>query len=624
MCPFPTERQSYVINHRGRLVVVAGPGTGKTKTIVERMKRLLQDNPKRVVSFITFTRTSRRDTDTKLKRALDQKTIEARVEGFPRTSTLHTFAKALVHRYAATYGRDPTFSVLVPKREKSILVSEVIDDLGLAIDPGKLEEAITKFRATGEWPAKFALESAQRREVIQAFESLLKFYNTFDMEGLVGAACQILRGTANNLPQIFLQVDEYQDLNPRDQELVTLASAAGSSQVVVVGDDAQSIYGFRHANPDGIRQLWQSPDWDHVSFQECHRLPPHILLASQALIKGKGYLGAEVALPAKEGKRLLTLRCTRDQQIKAVGWHIRSLLESGRGAGGAPIRYKDFLVLCPTKTQVHQVAAELDKLGIPTKQKRSGLIPDDVWRILLVLRMVKGDSLALRQWLEIGGLSPSAIRLIRRQAISSGHSLYECCSTQDNERVAHIVRSIERIRQALVDPIEFREAVLEFPSLAPGKDATLIADEMVKRLPSVDSMVAYAYERYGVIEAEGESDDMPDEDKVLVTTMHSAKGLESEFVFITWLNATFLPFSGRDVAQEERVFYVALTRARQDVILTFQETYDAKGRRYLKKDEAMSPFLRSISDYLDIQRVTASHLKAQSSVRGRPCYARAP
>ena len=608
---FPTEEQEKVINHRGRpLVVVAGPGTGKTRTMVERMVGLLRENPKGVVSFITFTRSSRRDTDKKLRDAVDRKQVEIAHEDFPRVSTLHRFAKALVHRYALALGRTEYFSVLVTRRgEKNIVLSEVIEDLGLTCECEELDKAITLFRATGAWPDLSPLTAPQRPSVVEAFESLLEFYNTFDWEGLVLTGCNILSSGSGGVPPVFLQVDEYQDLNPKDQELVRLLSAAESSQVVVVGDDAQSIYGMRHAHPDGIKELWESEDWESLRLPDCHRLPPHILLASQSVIRGKGYLGAEVRLPEDDGRRLLTLQCTRDQQIKAVARHIRTLLQTGETTAGGAVTYKDVMVLCPMNVQVNETAARLDETyGIPTK-RLSDSIPDDVWRLLLVLRMVRhSDSLALRQWLDLVGLSHAEIRAIRVQAVGSGHSLYDHCSTLKDERIVGIFASIEEVRKALVDPLEFRQAVLGFPSLAPGTDAAEMIDELIDYLPSVDRMITRVYERYGVMDAEGESHDVSDEDKVLVTTMHSAKGLEAEFVFIMWLNDWAIPCQGRDRDEEERVFYVALTRAHQDVILTFEERFDLESGRYMTK-EAMSPFLDSISNHLDVRRVTAADLK---------------
>jgi hypothetical protein len=161
--PFPSEEQQSVIRHRGRpLVVVAGPGTGKTRTLVERMVGLLNENCNREVSFVTFTRTSRRDTRRRIECVLDASVLEETTFMFPRTSTLYTYAKSLVHRYVAGTGRSPNFSVLIKnKGETALVVDELISDLGLQLDTELACEGIRCFRSTNRWPVNFPATSSE-------------------------------------------------------------------------------------------------------------------------------------------------------------------------------------------------------------------------------------------------------------------------------------------------------------------------------------------------------------------------------------------------------------------------------------------------------------------------------
>ncbi len=581
------------------------------------MIRLAQESRERNVSFITFTRASRRDAEKKLRKVLGEKALDMGQQSLPRITTLHRFAKWLVHRYATATGRDEGFTVLAPRQgEKDIVISEVVQDVGETLQLEALEGAIRQFRSTGKWPDEPKLNVSQQRQVTEAFESLLSFYNTFDMEGLIVAACEILSKRPGDLPPIFLQVDEYQDLNASDQGLLRLASAAPSSQVVVVGDDAQSIYGaLRHARPDGIRELWASQDWENQPLAKSHRLPPHILRAAHSLIRDRGYLGGQVDLPDDDGSKVLTLQCTRRTrgtkppiQVEAVARCIHSLVGTPRKEDGSPTSFGDMMVLCPTTPQVDQAAVGLEETyGVPTRRRQSGEIPQEVWKLLLVLRMVGArDSLALRQWLEVAGVSPTQLRQMRREAMDTGQSLYEYCESVADSRITNVFVSLTCVRQALTDAIEFRQALAAFPRLPLTADVTTAIDEMVTgSFPAVGRMIGYAYEKYGLTDAEQEAEDVAEEDRVLVSTMHGAKGLEAEFVFIMWLNRTFMPLARRDRDEEERVLYVALTRARQDVILTFEEGWDAESGRYLR-DEAMSPFLSSIRDHLHIQPVTAT------------------
>lgn len=609
---FPSKEQREVIEHTGRpLVVVAAPGTGKTSTIVARIERLLSENPNRDVSFITFTRTSRRDTERKVNDTVGKKALTDAEFEFPRISTLHTYAKSIVHKYAARIGRKPNFSILIDARgERDLVLSEVIDDLGLAIDLPHLKKEIAAFRNNDKWQSKSRVPKARRDEVVEHFSALLAFYETFDMEGLVPAACLILDGRPSDLPSMFLQVDEYQDLNPVDQKFVALVSAAKPSQVVVVGDDAQSIYGFRDANPQGIRDLWLSKDWDHISFPDCHRLPPYILRAAQALIAGHGYLGERVNIPTGNGKKILTLQCTKsDLQIDAIAYLIGKIMRSETRRDGSPLTMKDFMVLCPTSSFVTKVARSLEEgFGIPTRLREKPTMPDDHWRLLLVLRMLHSqDSLAFRQWLDIIGVDAAHICRYRIEALKASRSLFSYCAALDVSKIKEVYFHLTRLQKSRDNLDQFRKELRNFPhlliedSLFPKVGITI--DEVTKRPASIGTVIRLIHEKFGLLDPEV---NIPDDDRVLVTTMYSAKGLEAEFVFIMWLNATFLPAPNRDQEEELRVFYVALTRAKQDVILLFHEKYE--GSRLLK-EEAMSPFLRTIADHLAKKRVKKADVK---------------
>ncbi|OGC83150.1 MAG: hypothetical protein A2V73_06930 [candidate division Zixibacteria bacterium RBG_19FT_COMBO_42_43] len=615
--PFPNNEQLKIINHRGRpLVVIAGPGTGKTRTLVERMIGLLRENLNRKVSFITFTRTSRRDTSKKIENAIGSTAYQEIESNSPASSTLHMYAKSLVHHYSYLIGRPSNFSVLIEdKGEKSLVLEDLSTDLDINISILLLGKALSCVRATNNWPTDFPLTIEERDEISRYYNSLLIFYNTYDMEGLVDAACKILSDPSTIVPVIFLQVDEYQDLNPNDQNLVNLTASHSSSHIVVVGDDAQSIYGFRNANYQGIREIWQSHAWDKISLTESHRLPIHIQRAAQALIANEGYLGCNLQNLPDNGKKLLTLQCTTDKlQIKAVAKKITELKAGSRNQKGEALLYNDFMVLCPTKGFVKTMAKNLEnEFSIPTKLHDKASIPDDHWRLLLVLRMLNyEDNLALRQWLSISGLKKVEITKIRQDAMQSGKSLFRHCATLSDSRICEILNAIEELKDSKQDFEKFRVSLKNFPNLLIEDDlfpkVGLTIDEVTREPRAIGSVIRSIYEKFGLIESESE---FTEEDKVLVTTLHSAKGLEAEYVFVTRLNFLYVPMANRDIKEERRVLYVALTRARQDVFLTFYEYYDEVKKRRLY-EEAMSPFLHDIRDHLEINKVKAEDMKVKT------------
>ena len=611
---FPSKEQKAVIDHRGRpLIVIAAPGTGKTRTIVERMINLLIEDPNREVSFITFTRTSRRDTDKKVKKEVGQDVFDdTKVHfEFPRISTLHTYAKSIVHKYASLIKRDSKFSILIKDRnEHKLLLDELIDDLSLDISVERLDLDITHYQCTDLFLTDCPIPGDKRQEVLEYLDRLFRFYGTFDLEGIIKYACDILEKEKVNFPPVFLQIDEYQDLNPIDQKLIDLLSSTGGSEIIAVGDDAQSIYHFRYAYLEGIRERWRSTKWETVCFLDCHRLPPHILRASQALILGENYLGSQVNIPDDNGQRILTLQCTKsDIQIKAVASLIKEMLGKGTNKKGEPLAYSDFMILCPAVNFVKTVALSLEKeYSLPTKLKEKTHIPDDCWRLLLVLKMLNSsDSLALRQWLGIIGLQPKEITEIRRKAMQNGESLYNYCAKLENTTIKEIFINLDRLNKVVDNIDEFHEALKKFPYLSAQEalfsGANITINEATQKPYSVSLIIKCIHEKFGLLDTE---DEITEESKILVTTMYSAKGLEAEFVFVMWLNDTFMPMPNHDIKEELRVLYVALTRAKQDVILTFHERYENPS--YLGV-EAMSPFLKKISSHLEIKKITKDNCK---------------
>lgn len=613
---FPNDEQKRVINHTGKpMVVVAAPGTGKTSTIVERMIKLLKEDPNREVSFITFTRTSRKDTDKKVKAEVGKETFEEADFEFRRVSTLHTYAKSIVHKYADEIGRQNIFSILInDKNENKLLLSELCNDLNIEIDIGRLHKDLTCYRCANYFPSDSPIPSDQRQEILEHYDNLLKFYNTFDMEGIVQNACNILSKTGVDFPKVFLQVDEYQDLNPKDQELVKLISSTTGSQIVVVGDDAQSIYGFRHANFAGIREIWDSKEWEHIRFTKSHRLPVNILRASQALISGENYLGSEVDIPEDNGKRINTFQCTTsDLQIDVVACLIDTIKSNKTNRKGKPLTYADFMVLCPTSSFVNKVAECLETdFNIPTRKKEKATIPDDHWKLLLLLRMLHfNDSLALRQWLNIMGLDAKKIEVIRREAMRLNQSLFDYCSGLTEKNFKELFNKLRELNECIDNLEKFRAKLLVFPNLRVEEsifsEVGITINEATQKPNSLGSIIKSIHEKFGIIDSEAEvSEDIPEEDKVLVTTLYSAKGLEAEFVFIMWLNDNFFPAPNRDVKEELRVLYVGMTRAKQDVIFTFYERYNKKKRKRIK---AISPFLQKIIHHINVIRLMKSDFK---------------
>ncbi len=610
--PFPTPDQQHVIEHKGApLVVVAGPGTGKTTTIVARMMNLLLEDPARNITFVTFTRTSRRDTLKRLNKEFTDDILDQEDLVTPRVGTLHAAARSIAHKFAHKIGMENDFTILITdKDERYIVIEDTLADLGISASCECLGKALYYYLCNHCISEAFEITKTDCQSSIDYYFKLLSFYNALGMEELMLSAVRILSDKSTVVPPIFLQVDEYQDLNPVDQQFVSLIASNPTSQVVVVGDDAQSIYGRRYAHFEGLRELWDSKEWETIRFLNCHRLPPHIQRASLALISEQHYLGSEIAPQPDNGKRVQVFQCTLPEyQAEIV---IKSIIENMaklKKNDGKPIDYYDILVLCPSKTLIPGILHAFEERGIPAKQLTKTQIPDDVWKLILIIRIAfQNDNIAFRQWLVNSHIPIEQIHKYRREAMESKLKLFDYCISIKNDVAIQLLESIEKLRESTATIDDLVSSLLKINYLdIPAEQlrnivSSLLAEDQLLTHPS--KWLGLLYRKFGLLEDE---DEPINESAVRITSFHSAKGLEAEVVYLTWMNERYMPMPDRDMEEQRRLLYVGMTRAKQELYLTFHEQYEeGKGRIYIK---AMSHFLRGITDYLSVNRICAKDLR---------------
>lgn len=611
---FPNDAQKSVIDHRGRpLVVLAGPGSGKTATLVERIMGILAAEPGAQIAFITFTRMSRRDTARKLEERFGREVLAEHDDAaLPRVATLHTFAKAIVHRGAHELGLDANFSVLVPGPEDEIVFEEARGDVGIDVDTEAIRRHVEARRYMDTDVATPGITADQAARLLPRIEQLLEFYNSTDIAGLVNRARLILERDPNIVGGALLHVDEYQDLNRADQNLVLTLLEVGGCEVVVVGDDDQSIYGARRANPDGIRDLLTRDGWVNVVFRECHRLPAHVLRAVQALLRLQARPGVDkgVIVPADDGTKVRVYQCTTSAvEVRRVVLDIKRRLEESKSSD-RPMKFSDFMILSPHGKGLTAVGERLVAEGIPVRARTRRPVPEELWRVLLMLRVVRGDDqIALRQWLPTLGLSAAAIRGLRLDAEAAGRRLFEHARAADIPEVNRFLDVIDRLRGSRDDLRAILGIVAEARELQIDGKALEMLTSAGTRLSeggrfSVSGLVRALYEEYGLLDPEEET---ADEDKVLLSTLHSSKGLEARIVYIVHLDDRFIPAANRDRDQEVRVLYVGMTRAKETLELSFAERFEIQKRRRFTRDAA-SPFVLGIAGNVEFVRIATRDL----------------
>jgi ATP-dependent exoDNAse (exonuclease V) beta subunit len=306
---------------------------------------------------------------------------------------------------------------------------------------------------------------------------------------------------------------------------------------------------------------------------------------------------------------VLTFQCTKSEyQGRIVAREITGFLARHTRADGSPISYSDVIVLCPSGNFVAGMREALLKVDIPSREVARPVVPDHMWKVILILRFaLNHDNIAFRSWLDVVNVDPVDIDAVRRAAMDEQTNLIGYCENGPNVDARTVLEHAKHLREHSDGTPELAAALAAFPGLELSEEAiTEIVSYLLRGDGSLSprrEWLGILYRKYGILEDESASG--PD-DAVLVTTFHSAKGLEGELVCLTWMNDLHMPLAGRDVEEQRRLLYVGMTRAKQELIITFHETFE-EGRGLLRI-EAMSRFLRGIISYLTVTRIMAKDL----------------
>ena len=528
--------QAVVIAHGlGPMLVVAGPGAGKTRTLVERMARLIgQDGVEpATITAITFTRKAAGELRERLLAA-----VGPRAEAVS-AMTFHAFGLSLLREHATAAGLPTGFRVL-DEAGRQALVKQVAERRGLDGEAGKLASAISRAKADGQ-EAELPAEVAR---VLADYERALAEERALDFDDLVVRAVRLLEESPQALVAArrrcqHLLVDEYQDINRSQYRLVRLlARSEGPGSLCVVGDPDQAIYGFRGSDPAYFARFIEDyPAGRMVSLARNYRSTATVVYLAQAVIdRAPGRLNRPTTAVGTQGPQVVR-HIVADERAEAdwIAAEIEravggtQLLSSGahRAAEGDPcdLAFHDIAVLTRLSAQGDAIEEALGRASIPCR--RAG---DDA----LTARPHVADLLA---------------RLQRTVERKGGALLADAIAGLDPD--------------AVLDPRRQR-AVELLCTLA---------------LPFASDLGAFLE----AIALWRESDLTQAPQKVSLLTMHASKGLEFPLVFIAGCEDAILPLRlpwlpPANVDEERRLLYVGMTRAKQRLVLVAARRRNLLGR----------------------------------------------
>ena len=620
----PAQREA-VQQLEGPVLMLAGAGTGKTRALTARIVHLLHTGTARPneILAVTFTNKAAREMKNRVGQMLGQQ-----IEGMPWLGTFHAICVKLLRRHAELVGLKSNFTILDTDDQlrllKQLVAAEGIDDkrwparLLLNIIDGWKNRALTPDKVPA---ADAGAYNHKGVKLYAQYQTRMKELNACDFGDLLLHMVSIFQTHSDVLEQYqrwfrYILVDEYQDTNVA-QYLWLRLLAAGHKNICCVGDDDQSIYGWRGAEVGNILRFETDFPGAHVvRLEQNYRSTPHILAAASGVIEGnKGRLGKTLFTDMKEGEKVRLIgHWDGEEEARWVGEEIEAAQRGTRGM--APYSLDEMAILVRASHQMRAFEDRFLTIGLPYRVIGGPRFYErmEIRDAMAYFRIVVSldDDLAFERIVNTPkrGLGDKAQQTIQRMARSNGVSLFEgarlCVATKaiggkGGAALGQLVEGIERWNRLMharvpLDPdavVDGGEDRLEFSHMeiaevildesgytghwqndktpeAPGRLENL--KELIKALEQFENLQGFL-EHVSLI-MDNESDDGGE--KVSIMTLHAAKGLEFPVVFLPgWEDGLFpsqrsMDESGvKGLEEERRLAYVGITRAEEVCTISF-------------------------------------------------------
>ncbi len=614
----PAQREA-VLHFEGPMLVLAGAGSGKTRVLTTRIARLIEHHgvdPSRILS-LTFTNKAAGEMRERITRLLGEE---------PKgmwSGTFHAIGARILRSAARQVGRTASFTIY-DEDDFLGVVKRIMEREGISSkqwSPKVISSLISDAKNALVGPAEYeslAMDPLSRAAaaVYKQLEPTLRAANAVSFDDLLVLPVEIFRADETTLARYrdrfqFILVDEYQDTNRAQFQFIKLLGSAHGN-VVVVGDDDQSIYGWRGAD---IRNIF---DFEKefaaarlVRLEDNYRSTPDILeVANAAITQNVGRKGKTLRATRQSGERV-TLVAALDERDEAE-W-VLGEIKARRNQEKRGLNH--FAVLYRTNAQSRALEDALRRDAVPYRLVGSVRFYDrrEIRDLMAYLKLIANaaDGEAFRRAIAVPkrGIGDTTVDALAARAREAGVSLFETASReelQESMRPAArkaladftglIVRLRDRAKDTSVDvliqeliaeiryvdylqaegPESARDRIENLSALINGAAETVIDDGGEVGLTPLDHFLQRA-----MLVAAADALD-PSADAVTLMTLHNAKGLEYPVVFLTGLEDGLFPLSQSldqpdKLEEERRLFYVGITRAEEKLYLSFTETRRRNG-----------------------------------------------
>ncbi len=620
------EQRAVVNAGGGPLLVIAGAGSGKTRTLTYRVARLIELGvaPGRIL-LLTFTNRAAKEMLSRVEALL--KTDTRKTWG----GTFHSIGNRILRRHAVSLGYESNYTILDSEDAKELIESCIeeaaIDTKAKRFPKGEVLREMFSFATNTDTPLDslipkhyphFEPLTAQIKRVDFLYQDRKLSRNAMDYDDLLVNWKKLLE-TKPDIAGIYqdqfqhILVDEYQDTNTLQSDIIDLL-AAKHRNVMIVGDDAQSIFGWRGANIENILSFQQRyKDAQMFKLESNYRSTPEILMLANAVIhhnRRQFPKNLQAIRPSQNFEPALIPCRDADQQSAFVAARILELRDEG-------VPLDEIGVLYRSHFHAMELQLELTRRGIPyeirsgvrffeqahikdvTAYLRLLVNPRDeiAWKRVLKLIPKIGNATAARIWERLAE-SNDALALVKPDVFGNDtiaptlpkgaqigwqefveliKALTDETTINNPTKQVEIIleRGYTEYLQATFDNAEAREEDLKQLALFAGRYET--TEQFLNELALIQT-------ESGALTGEDVVSGGDEDERLALSSVHQAKGLEWRVVFLIWLSDGRFPSarSLRDPEGEEeerRLFYVALTRARDELYVTYPIVESERGRQ---------------------------------------------
>ncbi len=631
------DQRRAVTHENGPILIVAGPGTGKTLTLTCRIAYLMKNkgvSPRNILG-VTFTQKAALEMKERLSRMLGEKAE------LPQTATFHAFCFDLLKQIEPNKRH-----AVIDEYDRSSLILEAVrllknEGKAAKLNPeAVLDRIVSAKQRILSWeddltPVCKGMDVEILRRVYRSYQQILEARRLYDYEDLILKAVKVLEtdpAVQNQCRARYSHVliDEYQDLNHGQYRLVKAMTGPGSN-LFAIGDPDQSIYGFRGSDVSYFQRF--SADFENavqitlsrnyrsaetLLSASCQVLGRHSLKSGSAHVHS-GIIGsAHISLFEAETEKAEAVQIgkTIEEMVGGTGFDFDDFDKNPNALHGSYRSFCDFAVLYRTRSQGRLMAEVFENAGIPyqTASKENLFCQRGILELLSLFKIIRGFGTCL-DFERIHAVIPeipepkaawgylSGSFLDRRMESAAG-DFPASMSGPQRQRLDEAIRRFSGYAQKIQE-CTVREGLIylcEQPEMQKTIEAKAKTREALDRILEIAK--PFNRDAEGFLEAAALYGD-PDvfeanSQKVALLTMHAAKGLEFPVVFIAGCENGLIPFFREkgepfDIDEERRLFYVAMTRAKEHLFLTRANRRILYGKT--EKRQA-SPFIADIEEKL--------------------------